>query len=545
MKKLKINIIYIISFILVLSSCVDTELDYREDPNGASPSDADVALLLNGAMVNFVNFNESVTNAGMQVTRMTHMFGPVYANAYSPQNFNGIWSNAYAGVMADAQVIINNGIESQLFEHVAVAKIMQSYVLTTLVDMFGDVPYSEAIQFTGNLNPKLDSGEDIYNAALAMLDEAIAHFGETSVKSLTGADDIFFGGSVAKWTTLAKTLKLRIYNNTRLNGNNAAQINALITEGDIILDSDDEFEIAYGTQLNDPDVRHYKFTQSYLGDGGEYMSTYFMGLMKDGQSIPDPRLRYYFYRQVLSYPDPTTAEGLFTMPCLGKTKPTHYGFDDPFCNVGEGYWGRDHGDDDGGPPDGNSITVWGLYPAGGKFDNDNGQQAGPNDGAKGAGIHPIWNVAATKFLLAESALMSGTNGDPATLLEEGIRASIDKVTNFNTSSIPAGAATPTPANIDTYVDEVVAEFNAANQDEKLNIIMKQAFISHWGNGIEVYNGYRRTSKPDNLQPTITASPGNYIRSFVYPSDLVTLNSNVDAKGVEVKVFWDKNPDNLN
>merc|ERR1712100_658721 len=134
----------------------------------------------------------------MQVTRMTHMFGPVYANAYSPQNFNGIWSNAYAGVMADAQVIINNGIESQLFEHVAVAKIMQSYVLTTLVDMFGDVPYSEAIQFTGNLNPKLDSGEDIYNAALAMLDEAIAHFGETSVKNLTGADDIFFGGSVAK-----------------------------------------------------------------------------------------------------------------------------------------------------------------------------------------------------------------------------------------------------------------------------------------------------------------------------------------------------------
>ena len=77
--------------------------------------------------------------------------------------------------MADAQVIINNGVEGGLFEH-KVAKVIESHILTTLVDMFGDVPYSEALQFTDNLNPNLDSGEDIYNAALAMLDDAIANF---------------------------------------------------------------------------------------------------------------------------------------------------------------------------------------------------------------------------------------------------------------------------------------------------------------------------------------------------------------------------------
>ena len=47
-----------------------------------------------------------------------------------------------------------------------------------------------------------------------------------------------------------------------------------------------------------------------------------MGLMKDGQSIPDPRLRYYFYRQVF-LPDPTTDEGL--LECgLQNPKPTHW-----------------------------------------------------------------------------------------------------------------------------------------------------------------------------------------------------------------------------
>lgn len=547
MKNIKLNIIYFLSFFFVLSACnIDTELDYREDPNGASPADADVALLLNGAMINFKNFNESLTNPGMQVTRMTHMFGPVYDNAYTPQGFNTLWSNGYAGVLADTQVIINNGTESQLFEHVGVAKILQSYVISNLVDMFGDIPYSEAIQFTENLNPNLDSGQDIYDAALNLLDEAIADFGKTSVKSLNGADDIFYGGSTAQWTTLANTLKLRIYNNTRLVSSNTAEINALINSGDLILTADDDFEISYGTKLNDPDVRHFKFTQSYLGDGGEYMSTYFMSLLKDAKSNPDPRLRYYFYRQALSYPDASTAEGLFTMPCLGRTKPVHYGFADPYCNVGDGYWGRDHGDNDGGPPDGNQITVWGLYPAGGKFDNDNGEQAGPNDGAKGAGIYPIWNAAATNFVLAESALVSGTTGNPETYLEQGIRASIAKVTSFNTDAIPAGAPTPTAQEIDDYVNEVITAFNnATSNSAKLDIIMKEAMISHWGNGIEVYNGYRRTSMPSNLQPTVTATPGNYIRSFVYPADLVNLNSNVGAKsGNDVKVFWDTNPDNL-
>ena len=62
----------------------------------------------------------------------------------------------------------------------------------------------------------------------------------------------------------------------------------------------------------------------------------------------------------------------------------------------------------------------------------------------------------------------------------------------------------------------------------------------------MYNGYRRTRQARQFTTyNIEPSSGNYIRSFVYPSDLVTLNSNVGAKGVEVKVFWDKNPDNLN
>jgi hypothetical protein len=545
MKNIKLNIIYLISFLFIVS-CDSTNLDLRDDPNGAAPSDADIALLLNGAMTNFIDFNESATDFGMQVTRMTQMSGPVYDNAYAPTSFNTLWSNAYAGVLADTKTVIANGTDASLFEHVAVAKILQSYTLTTLVDTFGDVPYSEAISFTGNLNPKLDDGAEVYTAALELLTEAIIDLGKTSLKDLNSDDDIFYGGSTAKWTTLAKTLQLRIYNNMRLSNPNTAAINALIADGDLILNADEAFEIEYGTSDNDPDQRHFKFEDSYLGSGGEYMATYFMNLLKNIKSVEDPRLRYYIYRQTLDYPDPTTAEGLFTLPCLGESKPNHFAFNDPFCNVGDGYWGRDHGDAAGGPPDTDKISTWGLYPAGGKYDDSQGTPAADSDGAKGAGIHPIWNAASTKFLLAESALLLGTTGNALTLLEEGILASIDKVTSFNVDAIPTDATIPDATDITAYIDEVKSNYTAAASDtDKLNIIITESFISNWGNGIEVYNAYRRTSMPNNMQPVKSATPGKFIRSFLYPGNLVNLNSNVSSKvDNDVRVFWDLNPDTI-
>ena len=33
-----------------------------------------------------------------------------------------------------------------------------------------------------------------------------------------------------------------------------------------------------------------------------------------------------------------------------------------------GYWGRDHGNDEGTPPDNFTRTASGVYPAGGSFD---------------------------------------------------------------------------------------------------------------------------------------------------------------------------------
>jgi hypothetical protein len=124
------------------------------------------------------------------------------------------------------------------------------------------------------------------------------------------------------------------------------------------------------------------------------------------------------------------------------------------------------------------------------------------------------------------------------MLESGVRKSIAKVMGFTSQ---AGASAPTMDDVEDYVTEVNNKFNAADADGKLDIVMKEYLIALQGNGLEGYNGYRRTCKPNNLQPLRLDDPSPFARSFWYPSNYVNRNSNASQKAdVTVPVFWDSN-----
>ncbi|WP_242202447.1 SusD/RagB family nutrient-binding outer membrane lipoprotein [Aestuariivivens insulae] len=550
--KIKISILFFALFLVVIS-CETTNLNVNENPNSATPESADVNLLLNGTLLDFSKWvseededNRYGFEAGMRVVRMLHMYGPLYENAFEPGDFDDVWRQAYSGVLIDAKNLKILASQNDLFHHIGVAQILESYTLTTLVDYFGDVPYSEGLEGdTGVFNPTVDDDQELYNTALSLLDEAIANLEKTPSASLGSTSDLFYGGNVNRWITLAKTLKLRIYNNTRLVDENAslAGINAILADGDLMDSSSEDFAVVFGTNNTAPDVRHPQFVNNYENTpSGEYMSMYFMNLMVNSD---DPRTRYYFYRQVNEFP-PATAQGIFDLPCLAESYPSHYtpGVD-PFCtSIGEGYWGRIHGDAQGLPSDENKITTWGTYPIGGKFDNDSFSAVGATSGMQGAGIQPIMLSSYVYFMRAEAALELGTNDSDVSMLEAGIRASINKVVNFDETTLQSSYAA-SESEIDDYVDEVLSDYAAANPEEKLNIIMTQAFIAAWGNGVEPYNNYRRTGMPLNMQPTQSSAPGAFIRSFKYPSVAIDNNTNIDPKPNQaVKVFWDLNDANL-
>jgi len=532
------------------------------DPNQPSLTSADVDLYLNNVILNFENFHRAASDLSDPLVRQETMFGPTYFNQYGPTSFDGIWTTAYTSVFKTANTSIPIAEEKGQYTHSGIAKVLKAFTMMTLVDLFGDVPYSEANLGVENTNPKADKGQDVYAAALALLDDAITTLGKDATSS--PGNDIYYGGTASKWITLAKTLELRAYVQTRLVDPGAKdKINALIADGDLITDESNDFTFQYGSKASAPDSRDGRYVGNYGTDNGAgaYLGTYALWALAKEKGFMDPRTRYYFYRQCLNptdysdsrLPDQTTLQ--FALACYYRAVPPWYPAGSPYCVLDGGWWGRDHGNNEGTGPDLLVKTAWGVYPAGGALDYDQntsiGQSAGRELGAKGLGMEPIFLSSFTYFLQAEAALTMGTAGDPEALMLQGIQASFDKVAAFpgsiNYSPTSDTAFLITDFKVQKYLTYVKNQYEAAASDDaKLNIIEKEFYIAAWGNGLEPYNTYRRTAKPDNFQLTANiADPGAFIRSFFYPSVYVNLNKNITQKTVtNVKVFWDTNPDNL-
>ncbi|MFD2101651.1 SusD/RagB family nutrient-binding outer membrane lipoprotein [Flagellimonas iocasae] len=566
---------YIASVLFVGSlmvSCESTELDLTQDPNFLTPEQASPDFFLNSIQEDFArqidgdatgaaddNFTtggnvngDGFSILGMELTRLMPFGSRDYRGGYQDIDTDDEWDNAYRGILFDIRSMESAANEGGLTKHLGVAQLMEAYTLVTLVDFFGDVPYTEALQAPEILNPSLDSGESVYAAALDLLDQAIANFNTNA--AVLPPTDYYYGAQnnagYDAWIKAANTLKLKIYVQTRLvDPSAAASFNAIIASGDYITETAEDFDWKWpGTSASQPDTRHPRYGLNYASAGaGDYISNWLANLM---DTSGDPRLRYYFYRQTLDVPGQDgfpPDEELLT--CSLQTPPAHYvtgGF--TFCALPNGYWGRDSGDDEGGPPDGLLKTTFGVYPAGGRFDDDSFEAIAQDDnpasfGANGKGITPILDAFMVDFWRAEMALAANNPGDAATFLESALTKQIAKTQSFIANDANADVSfEPTSTEVTDFIADIVADFNAAVGDDKWDVLAEQFLVSHYGNGIETYNFYRRTGYPTTLQPNREPDPGAFIRSMYYPNQAVTSNPNITQKtNQSVQVFWDTNP----
>jgi hypothetical protein len=568
------NKLLIVALVLTISSCKFTELDLLDNPNAVTPENASVNDLYNNVQLEFRDFYNSMWYTTASTVRMiANTSSYDYQNAFSPTNMNTIWTNAYANLMVEIDALVALADERGLDIHAGSAKVMKAYTMMAMVDIFARVPYSEALQGSAVLSPKLDEGQAVYSAAVALLDEAAAQLSGTA--SAVPTNNLFNNGSAAAWLKVANTMKLRAALTTRLvdPGAAASTINSLVSGGNIIDEAAEDFQFNYGNQRLNPNSRHPFYTNQYETDDGDYMATYYMWLLRaeklkaDGTELVDPRIRFYFHRQVSN----AYAYGTNEYSCHfsntpdQEQKPAHYNDVDPrlpYCITSEdGYWGRDHLNNEGIPPDGQLRTNYGLYPGGGQFDDNlfaDAQQEGTT-GALGQGINPIMLSSFVYFMRAEAALTVGTSDDARAMLEAGIKASLAKVIGFagrmslaytiasdpvTGAATPASALVPSAAAQQEYVDYVLAKYDAAgSDDERLDIISKEYYIALWGNGLEAYNLYRRTGKPDNMAPSLEPGPGPFIRSMFLPAVHVNLNATTSQnKALTEAVFWDTNPE---
>lgn len=545
-------------FIVSAYSCELTDLDKQTDPNAVAPETAGLEFVFNNMQLQFSNLAWEASDETMAITRMMAMTGGnTYNNNDSPANFNFIWSRLYSEIMPDAALVIERADPLELYVHSGIAKVMQAYSLMTLVDLFGDVPFSEAAQGVAFQNPQRDDDAEVYNQAKILLEAAIADFAKPNKG--TPGNDVIYGGNAAQWTKAANALLIRWHVTTKLAGGSGAEVAALAANS--ITDAADDFQFNYGNNRSTPDSRHPHFSIDYEADVDYYQSNYFMWSLLEEKGVRDPRLRYYFYRQDSDLSDETN----FALDCPGIPRPPHYTGDYPWCvtSMELGYWGRDHGNDDGIPPDGFKRTAFGVYPIGGKFDNDDalcqkevdadgnlvnldncGSVAGDgSDGLKGAGILPLMMSSFVDFMRAEAALTMGSGENAEEMLESGIRKSIGKVMSFGASQANPEFV-PTEESVNDYVDLVLGRFSSASNEGKMDIIAKEYHIALFGNGLEAFNLYRRTGYPSNMQPTRDPNSGDFPRTYFYPADHIGLNSNAEQRPtLSEQVFWDTNPAN--
>jgi hypothetical protein len=542
------NIIKLFLFlgVFTFSSC---ELDYLDSPNDVTLASSDPNFLLNRIQIDFAGFFNGTSNRGGRVTRMFHQASDTYEISHQAVSQNGTWS-AYASMLQDIKSLKELAEPAGFRRHLGMAKTLEAYILMTLVDTFGDIPYSEALD-PANFNPVVDDDATVYSQALALLISAKEDFLAVSIGS---PNDYFYGNNATKWVRLVNTMLLKYHLNLRLTQAAASTtaIQALVTENNF-LQAGDDFIFRYGTSAADPDSRHPAFAGQYPAGGGDYQSTQYMWHVTEGKKATpgdgtqpvDPRAYYYFYRQTGT--NPTVASEI---RCIDEFVPAHYPLGMPWCLPGSrGYWGRDHLDPQGIPPDGLRRTLWGLYPAGHIFDdNTPGPMGTAKLGQSGAGIQPIMLTSFVDFMLAEVALTLGI-GTPQTLLASGISKHIDFVRVWSLTTREAAKvtafmnATTHTARRDAYLAIVNAEFAAATNDtDRMRIIAREYWIALFGNGNEAVNLYRRTGQPDNMQPGQIPNFGTFPRSFFYATDFVTRNNTVNQKADHnVRVFWDNNP----
>jgi hypothetical protein len=595
------------SVFIVLASCNDLS-NNLQNPNLPLPNAGNLDLVLNTVELGFSGFYWDMSNIGTQLTRQEVMFGPLYKNALNAQSYDQAWGDAYQGVLMNCKTIIDNAPAAKLYTHLGIAHVIRAYTLMTLVDFWGDVPLSKAFAGSAETNPSVDPAKDVYTAALASLDSALLNFNKTASKA--PAIESYYptsastqtGVDLTKYKALANTLKLKYYMNiaNAPGGDKAAAVTAIqtILAGDVIdkADGSEDFQFKYGSTYTNPNSRHPKYNNNYASSGSsDFIGNWFMYVVvaektriNGGTSILDPRNRFYFYRQSGDIIDdvPVTA-----LPCATQTAPIWYSnyqywYNDPntgtaaampFCQLGNvgiaaatGYWGRDHGDNSGIPPDGQLRTTYGVYPAAGLYDDSKfaaiSGSGAINLGGQGKGIAPIWQASFTEFLKAEAALNLGvslassqsTGIDAATAFAAGVKNSVEKVVAFSSTAgvtVPAarlttlnGAGNGSKTNYYTWTNSWFAGASAATPGtitpgNKLDVVMREFYIASYGNGIEAYNMYRRTGYPTGMQFLLahdnTDASDPFIRSAYYPAAAVNRNANITQKStVDVKVFWD-------
>lgn len=476
--------ILMLSLGLTILSC-DDYLDVNTSPNNQNSENVTPVLSLSGAIAQpyrtfSITANELgnvwMNNWAGNVNNITGAFTPEYNLQLTTSFRQTIWGNLYLNT-ANLTNIVN--YESDVYDnHKAIALIMKSFYFQYLVDLYGDLPYSEA-HSSLILNPAYDDDMAVYVALYDNLDMALDYINNADTFDMTVAgEDPVFMGDMAMWTKFANTLKLRL----------------LLRSSDFA---------AAGTDADYTTFWNSKITEL---DGADFIDsdvTVNPGYNNGNDNAQNPYYNRYGFTT-------SGAEG----SGYGLIRATKHAIQ--FLD----------GTTNGGVYDARLTRIYDTDDAG------NGTYVGVEQGVTGAAVPPalspigpgliigddqdgfLMTSSESYFMQSEAVVKGYITGDAQSLFSMGVTASFDRL------GLPGSAA--------SYLLAVDGNNGVGwtGSTDKIEAIMTQKWIALNGiNGIESYIDYTRTGYPVTGVSTLAITPTGFLpKRLLYPATEYTGNS---------------------
>jgi hypothetical protein len=170
-----------------------------------------------------------------------------YSYVLTSADFDTPWGNMYTSVMGNNKDLMQKSDVGGYNRYSGIARILMAYSLQVMVDMWGDVPYSQALSGDANTHPKYDDDKALYDTIGKLADAGIALLSNANAGGQKpGADDIIYGGNAAKWIKFGHAIKARLF--IHQSKNNAAMAASALTEANLSFTSiADNAEFIFGT----------------------------------------------------------------------------------------------------------------------------------------------------------------------------------------------------------------------------------------------------------------------------------------------------------
>ena len=431
--------------------------------------------------------------------------------------------NAYYSAMRDINNVINIAADPTQAGYRGVALIMKSWMYALMTDLYGELPYSQAIKGKeGEYFPRYDTQEAIYDGIFADLETANQLLADPNTSGIGG--DILFNGNKMRWRRFANSLALRYATRISLRRNPAALMNRILGDPATYPVFESNAQQAALTFLPDlPNQQDLYTTRS--GSFDEYrLSEQFEDLLKD---INDTRIF------------------LFAQPTSDARDNSGLSYAEVAADMAN-YEGVPNGLDDaealsyapsGNPSKGGSnfISRAGLLWTCSACD----PKASPN-----AAQAVLMSYSELQFILAEAAEKGWISGDAEAYYLAGIQASFD----YYLSRVPGnfGIDLSTVGATSEYLAQPGVAY-AGTQAEKLEKIGIQKYITLYFTDMQGWIEYRRTGFPRTITPgQANQNEGRVPVRYLYPIEqqVLNLDSYNEAVGrqgaddINTRVWWD-------